>query len=131
MLTAAGLSDNHDVTSTEELDHTSTAESISQTGCASSQQNVAGTAPNGQARAPVRNNKRARTVRERRRNPPHLRGHIPRPRNSRIIYRSDKTRELRDMDPSLTASDICKTSCLSTLQILADDCSAYHLPSLG
>jgi hypothetical protein len=38
--------------------------------------------------------------------------HIPRPRNSWIIYRSDKTRELRDQDPSLTASDNCTSIAL-------------------
>lgn len=65
---------------------------------------------NRQAPSPVRNHQRARNIRERRANSRRTPGHIPRPRNSWIIYRSDKTRELRDMDPSLTASDICKYS---------------------
>lgn len=34
--------------------------------------------------------------------------HIPRPRNSWIIYRQDRTKDLRAQDASLTASEICK-----------------------
>lgn len=35
---------------------------------------------------------------------------IPRPRNSWILYRQDKSRELRSVDPTLTAGEICKSS---------------------
>lgn len=50
-----------------------------------------------------------RAVRQRRPNNVRARraGHIPRPRDSWIIYRSDKTRMLRDRDPTLTPSVIC------------------------
>lgn len=34
--------------------------------------------------------------------------HIPRPRNSWIIYRQDRTKDLRAQDPSLTASEISR-----------------------
>ena len=75
---------------------------------ASHEQTAAALESHEQARASVLNNQRPRIVRDRRINRAHVRGHIPRPRNSWIIYRSDKTRELRNMDPSLTASDICE-----------------------
>lgn len=109
----------------------SAIEGMFQNGYSGNQQKVAGTNNIGPVRTPARNNQRARTVRDRRANEIQFPRHIPRPRNSWIIYRSDKTRELRDMDPSLTASDICKSFCLRILKTLANYRSPHHLSSLG
>ncbi|OIW30585.1 hypothetical protein CONLIGDRAFT_713191 [Coniochaeta ligniaria NRRL 30616] len=101
-----GLSNDHGLNS----DQTSPtpAESTTQTGHVNNDSKIPDMAPKPQAASPVHNNRSVRTIRDRRPNRPIVTGHIPRPRNSWIIYRSDKTRELRDMNPSLTASDISR-----------------------
>jgi hypothetical protein len=103
-----GLTDIQDENTSEEDKDTSANEVISQTEALDRQPMATANVVNGQTCAPMRNSQRSRVIRERRYNAPYPKNHIPRPRNSWIIYRSDKTRELRDMDSSLTASDICE-----------------------
>lgn len=108
-----GISPDGHIKGSDKVNSASVTQSSQNIGQTNDHLNIPAVGHNGDTSSSVRVTKhRPDMIRSRRTNPGHMNGHIPRPRNSWIIYRGDKTRELRDKDPSLTASDICSSACI-------------------